>query len=257
MENGWTRYRACDIGKRTLRLHLWYWNLECWLSQANYVFGRHQISENFQDYVVVDDIAFEICLSAECHSPGYLFVAPVKDFETGPSSFRWPDYPLYWSLDASGGKRLSAEAADELGFPALQLNTSIGGKFWDTDIYAGLFRFHHGKGFDPTSDEVARHLGDQLYQVSGKTDCQVGQEDEEGLISVYAEDKQLEPFTSHDEPPPAFGLTMYLQMTLIKQCFWSGMSLIFSCTLVVSMDDRNFCGIPRVFLLQNLCSPPS
>jgi hypothetical protein len=43
------------------------------------------------------------------------------------------------------------------------------------------------------------------------------EEDEEGPISVHTEDKQLEPFTSHDEPPPSSALefTMYLQMTLI------------------------------------------
>ncbi|KAJ7668220.1 hypothetical protein B0H14DRAFT_3073488 [Mycena olivaceomarginata] len=217
MENGWTRYRGCDIGKCTLRLHLWYWNPECWLSQANRVFKHLQISENFQDYVVVDDIAFEIHLTAECHSPGYLFVTPAKDFEAGPSSFRWPDYPVYWSLDSSGGERLSTEEANKLGFPALQFNIRIRGKFWNADVYAGLGQFHHGKGFNPISEEVSLHLGDQLYQVSGETDCPVDQEDEEGPISVHTEDKQLIPFTSHDEPPPSSALefTMYLQMTLI------------------------------------------
>ncbi|KAF8203561.1 hypothetical protein K438DRAFT_1820434 [Mycena galopus ATCC 62051] len=217
MGNGWTRYRACDIGKCTLRLHLWYGNPECWLSQANHVFNRHQISENFQDYAVVDDIAFEIYLAGECHSIGYLFVAPVKDFETGPSSFRWPDYPIFWSLDSSGSERLSTGEATNLGFPALQLNTRIRGKFWDADIYAGLRQFHRGKGFNPISEEVAQHVGDQLYSISRVTDLPVGQEDEEGPISMYAEDKQLEPFASHEEPPPssAFGFIMYLQMTLI------------------------------------------
>ncbi|KAJ7668219.1 hypothetical protein B0H14DRAFT_3073487 [Mycena olivaceomarginata] len=217
MENDWTRYRGCDIGKCTLRLHLWYWNPECWLSQANRIFKHLQISENFQDYVVVDDIAFEIRLAAECHSPGYLFIAPLKDFEAGPSCFRWPDYPVYWSLDSSGGERLSTEEANELGFPALQFNTMIRGKFWNADVYAGLGQFHHGKGFNPISEEVSLHLGDQLYQVSGETDCPVDQEDEEGPISVHTEDKQPKPFTSHDEPPPSSALefTMYLQMTLI------------------------------------------
>ncbi|KAJ7831718.1 hypothetical protein B0H14DRAFT_3143111 [Mycena olivaceomarginata] len=194
MENGWTRYltcavkmicidlsshryRGCDLGKCTLRLHLWYWNPECWLSQANRIFKHLQISENFQDYVVVDDIAFEIRLAAECHSPGYLFIAPVKDFEAGPSSFRWPDYPVYWSLDSSGGERLSTEEANELGFPAPQFNTMIRGKFWNPDVYARLSQFHHGKGFNPISEEVSLYLGDQLYQVSGETDCPVDQDD--------------------------------------------------------------------------------
>jgi hypothetical protein len=123
----------------------------------------------------VNDIAFEIRLAAECHSSGYLFVAPVKDFEAGPSSFRWPDYPVYWSLDPSGGERLSTEEANELGFPALQFNIRIRGKFWNADVYAGLGQFHHGKGFNPISEEVSLHLGDQLYQVSGETDCPVDQ----------------------------------------------------------------------------------
>ncbi|KAJ7755486.1 hypothetical protein B0H16DRAFT_715739 [Mycena metata] len=37
---------------------------------------------------------------------------------------------------------------------------------WDASVYAGLRKFHRAKGFDPDSQDVARHLGYPLYQVS-------------------------------------------------------------------------------------------
>ncbi|KAJ7340678.1 hypothetical protein DFH08DRAFT_243778 [Mycena albidolilacea] len=30
---------------------------------------------------------------------GFLFLCPPEDFEIEPSSFGWPDYSAYWSLD--------------------------------------------------------------------------------------------------------------------------------------------------------------
>ncbi|KAJ7898047.1 hypothetical protein B0H13DRAFT_1484777, partial [Mycena leptocephala] len=96
---------------------------------------------------------------------GYLFLCPAKDFQTGPSSFSWPDFPAYWSLDPAGHGRLSAEEATRLGFPAIQLSMVVEGRYWDTSVYNGLRQFYQGKGFDPDSKDVARHLGQPLYQI--------------------------------------------------------------------------------------------
>ncbi|KAJ7890181.1 hypothetical protein B0H14DRAFT_2278420, partial [Mycena olivaceomarginata] len=96
--------------------------------------------------------------------PGFLFLCPWKDFQTGPSSYRWSDSPAYWSLDPLSVERISTEEATRLGFPSLQLTTRVRGKSSDTNVYAGLRRFHQGKGFDPESQDVARHLGYPLYE---------------------------------------------------------------------------------------------
>jgi hypothetical protein len=42
----------------------------------------------------------------------------------------------------------------------------IRGTSWQTSAYAGLRKFYQGKGFNPNSQDVARHLGEPLYQVT-------------------------------------------------------------------------------------------
>ncbi|KAJ6556139.1 hypothetical protein B0H19DRAFT_947877, partial [Mycena capillaripes] len=99
---------------------------------------------------------------------GYLFVFPTKDLQIGPSSFSWPDYPAYWSLDPAGVTRLSKDEATVLGFPALEMTTTISAYSWDASVYVGLRKFHHAKGFEPYGPEVALHLGHRLYEVFSK-----------------------------------------------------------------------------------------
>jgi hypothetical protein len=40
------------------------------------------------------------------------------------------------------------------------------GHRWDNAVYAGLRKFHQGRGFDPESQEVALYLGMPHYQLS-------------------------------------------------------------------------------------------
>ncbi|KAJ7681959.1 hypothetical protein DFH06DRAFT_1387969, partial [Mycena polygramma] len=96
---------------------------------------------------------------------GFLFLCPPDDFRTGASvSFCWPDCPAYWSLNPMGIGRLSTEEARELGFPELTFSTTICGRYWDASVYAGLRKFHQAKGFDPYSQDLARHLRCPLYR---------------------------------------------------------------------------------------------
>ncbi|KAJ7111706.1 hypothetical protein C8R44DRAFT_563485, partial [Mycena epipterygia] len=71
----------------------------------------------------------------------------------------------YWSLDPSGVERLSTAEAEQHGFPDLELNIWVYGKFWNGIVYSGLRLFHMGKGFDPETQELARHLGYPLFHV--------------------------------------------------------------------------------------------
>lgn len=97
---------------------------------------------------------------------GYLFLCPANGLECGPFSFQWPECPAYWSLDPSGVERLSTQDAENLGFPVIQWTTSITGNSWDAAVYASLRQFHQGKGFNPIGEDVARHLGEPLFQCS-------------------------------------------------------------------------------------------
>ncbi|KAJ7910821.1 hypothetical protein B0H13DRAFT_2484730, partial [Mycena leptocephala] len=169
-----------------------------WLSQANHISNRLGITSNFQDYgasgnilgpissltvytVVMDGIGFGLVVSATSDDPppGYLFLCPPEHFRTGPSSFRWPECPAYWSLDQSGVERLSMEDAARLGFPSISLSTHIQGRCWDDNVYAGLRQFHQAKGFDPDSQDIARHLGEPLYQLSNEIDAPFAHVEEE------------------------------------------------------------------------------
>ncbi|KAJ6526647.1 hypothetical protein B0H19DRAFT_1275501 [Mycena capillaripes] len=182
-QEGWTRINSADIFDCTLILFRLPDRPQAWLSQANYILSRLKITSNFEDYLLVWFIAFEITISASTGQPpaGFLFLCDRNDFPTGPSTFRWPACPAYWSLDPSGVDRLSTEDATELGFPALQLHTRVGAKSWDASVYAGIRQFHQAKGFDPDSQEVALHLGHPLFQLTNEIDVPFAHVDEEDL----------------------------------------------------------------------------
>ncbi|KAJ7256638.1 hypothetical protein C8J57DRAFT_1344025 [Mycena rebaudengoi] len=174
-EDGWTRFNSGDVSDNLINLRL---NLrmeqhsESWLSQANHIFGCLGITSDYADYALVQDASLNVTISEALEPPpqGYLFVCPEKDLQIGPSSFRLPDCPAYWSLDPSGAERLNPEEAAELGFPSIELNTTIFADSWSADVYAGLRQFHRAKGFDPDSQDVAQHLGYSLYQLPRAVD---------------------------------------------------------------------------------------
>ncbi|KAJ6626688.1 hypothetical protein B0H10DRAFT_1759163, partial [Mycena sp. CBHHK59/15] len=97
---------------------------------------------------------------------GYLFLCPLKDLQAANGTqFRHPDLLTYWSLDPLGIQKLSTEEAENLGFPPLELTMDICGISWPETSYSALRQFHQAKGFNPESQDVARHLGYPLYQV--------------------------------------------------------------------------------------------
>jgi hypothetical protein len=124
--------------------------------------------------VLVEHVDFRIKISATMHTPpeGYLFICAPEDFGTGPTSFRWPNSPAYWSLDPSGSELLRSEEATLMGFPSVELTTKVWTKSWDASVYAGLRQFHQAKGFDPDGLEVARFLEQPLYQLSTEMEVQ-------------------------------------------------------------------------------------
>ncbi|KAJ6555539.1 hypothetical protein B0H10DRAFT_1209048 [Mycena sp. CBHHK59/15] len=187
MPDSWIRYNSCDVLEISRAICIerrdFLIGPKFWIGQANHIFSRLQITSNYEDYVFVEDIFFLLesirrrrtrrTRSGRRDNPreleGYLFLCPEKDLQTG-SSFRWPDCPAYWSLDPSGAERLSTEDAKYLGFPTINLRTLVNGRSWDASVYAGLRRFDQAKGFDPDSQDLARHLGHPLYQLSSELD---------------------------------------------------------------------------------------
>ncbi|KAJ7767293.1 hypothetical protein B0H16DRAFT_1521575 [Mycena metata] len=196
MENGWTRTNS-DFLFCTFWLPMKYSPSDTWLSQANRVFARLNITSNFEDHVVAENIHFTIETQPTATTPplGYLFLCPVKDLQIGSSAFKWPACPAYWSLDPSGLERLSTEEATRLGFPSIHLTTMVVGYSWDARVYAGLRRFHRSKGFEPDTQAVARHLGCPLYQLRSEANSEFGRDDPplQPWLQVDAEDSPVEP----------------------------------------------------------------
>ncbi|KAJ6566384.1 hypothetical protein B0H19DRAFT_709739, partial [Mycena capillaripes] len=192
-EGGWTRLRTSDVfdSTLTLRCSMDFLDHESWLTQANHIFSRLHMTSNFKDCVLLDQVYFKVKILPTTDEPptGFLFLCPEKDFQIGPSSFCWPDLPAYWSLDPSGVERLSAEEATDFGFPALELTTEISGSSWDNSVYAGIREFQRAKGFDPESQDVARHLGCPLFYPCNEMDAPFAHVDEEEEYSSSENDE--------------------------------------------------------------------
>ncbi|KAJ7509110.1 hypothetical protein B0H11DRAFT_1363078 [Mycena galericulata] len=142
---------------------------QCWLSQANYIFHQCSISADYEEYSVVSSIRYKLTLSptSQIYPVGFLFLSPLDHFKSEDGAFiKQPESPAYWSLEPSGRERLCAEEASALGFPAFELECTVLLRSWDERVYAGLSQFHADKGFDPYSQDIARHLGCPLYEVS-------------------------------------------------------------------------------------------
>ncbi|KAF7337198.1 hypothetical protein MSAN_02272100 [Mycena sanguinolenta] len=170
LPNSWIRYDARQAHNPDLRI----WvrsgdSADSWLSRANYIFSQLQTTSDFEDYVLLMGVDFRLrCLPNPHNSrvpEGYLFVCPAENLRIDEHSFKWPDCAAYWSLDSSGDVRLASEEAKTLGFPILHIETSVNGYSWDESVYEGIRRFHAGKGFDPDSQEVAKHLDHLLFEL--------------------------------------------------------------------------------------------
>ncbi|KAJ6462845.1 hypothetical protein C8R45DRAFT_1220383 [Mycena sanguinolenta] len=212
MPDGWTRFQSGDVFNNALPISFSIYrpsDWDTWLSQANHIFRHLHIMSDFEEYVFVYGIHFYLNFLRTTRDPpeGFLFLCPRQDFETGPSSFCWPACPAYWSLDPSGVDRLSLEDTTRLGLPSFELTAKAYGSSWDPSVYEGLRQFHQAKGFDPYSQDVTRHLGRPLYQLSPQTDAHFGYvysegEDFDADIDSDCNSACAEAYESESEYPP-------------------------------------------------------
>ncbi|KAJ7716407.1 hypothetical protein B0H14DRAFT_3012889 [Mycena olivaceomarginata] len=171
MNNGWTRIDSSAAHNSNISLTLTSrYEIGCWLSQANYVFSQASITENHEDYCLVDTVEYSVTLEFlpldKIIPEGYLFLCPLANLQSEHGTFVQPTKShTYWSLDPDGSERLSPEEASAHGFPSVNLNWGIFYKSLDEFAYTGLDEFHTGKGFNPNSQDIARHLGYPLYEL--------------------------------------------------------------------------------------------
>ncbi|KAK7035651.1 hypothetical protein R3P38DRAFT_602831 [Favolaschia claudopus] len=204
-ESGWDRFDIYEIqGNTEVFVYLTRdKDPNLWLSQANHIFNCLGVFSDAENYARLNEIWFRVKLhpqsaprQADWRSlKGFLFLCPAESFHVGPASFKCPECFGYWSLDPSGVDRLSAEEAFELGFPTISISMGGEGQYWTDSVYAGLRQFHQGKGFDPNSQELARHLGVPLYEVC--SDYQENANVDEELLS-----SDTEQLVDEDKPGP-------------------------------------------------------
>ncbi|KAJ7509633.1 hypothetical protein B0H11DRAFT_1960453 [Mycena galericulata] len=169
MQNGWTRFQCSEFSgiavSRNFRASEH--DMHVLFSQAGHILSSLNITSNYEEYRWTQALYFHLPLKK--HLPdGYLFLCPSNDLKTpGDGFFQITDCQAYWSLEASGIQKLSAEEAVSLGFPAPVLQVQLISENLGEYEYGTLRKFHQAKGFDPDSQDVARHLGYPLYQICG------------------------------------------------------------------------------------------
>ncbi|KAJ7899829.1 hypothetical protein B0H13DRAFT_2029329, partial [Mycena leptocephala] len=170
MKNGWTRFDYFNVmttGMASREIH-WPYAANSWLPQANYILNGLGINSDYDNYRIIYGIDYWLSFSNMADmSPknGYLFLCPLVHLRSlDGTRLAPPSVAAYWSMDPTGVKRLSHWKATMLGFPALAFKMKIWTRSWDESVYAGLRQFHRGKGFDPDTQDVARHMGVPLYE---------------------------------------------------------------------------------------------
>ncbi|KAJ6573598.1 hypothetical protein B0H10DRAFT_2105007 [Mycena sp. CBHHK59/15] len=169
-ESGWSCIASWSLdGSLSRIINATPFDKAVWLAQANHIFSALQITSNHKDYCIMEGIQYSIHVSGTLDGIpwGYLFLCPLEDLQTADGTqFQHPDLLAFWSLNPLGIEKLSTEEAENLGFPSLELTMEVHGISWSETIYSALRQFHQAKGFDPESQDVARHLGYLLYHIS-------------------------------------------------------------------------------------------
>ncbi|KAJ6576892.1 hypothetical protein DFH09DRAFT_1077846 [Mycena vulgaris] len=184
------------------------------LAQANHVFWGLDIIPNNDDYWAST-------------LPGYLFLCPLEDLRSGPdisTGVQMPECPAHWSLDPSCAERLSADETEQLGFLPIHIFMLVHGVCWDHEIYDGLDQFHHGKGLDPWTHDVARHLGYPLFRFTSKLDARSSNVDTDDNSFV---DEEFSASNSNEVemPTPSWRWQIIMSMQLALILFLAASSL--------------------------------
>ncbi|KAK7063360.1 hypothetical protein R3P38DRAFT_2818279 [Favolaschia claudopus] len=101
----------------------------------------------------------------------FLFLPPSRGFFT-PNLTRccFTTEEHYWSFDPSGNDRLSPNEALNLGLPQASLEILVSQIYVDETLFKDLHTFHTMKGFNPDSQEIAKHLGLPLFYFGDEGD---------------------------------------------------------------------------------------
>ncbi|KAK7057866.1 hypothetical protein R3P38DRAFT_2760029 [Favolaschia claudopus] len=139
--------------------------------QTSYIFSRQKYCSLSDFNCIINDVRITFSPEPPPHQtilpdPAFLFLPPTKDcISSDGMRLQYPDRAPYWSLHPSGNPRLSPEQAAILCLPPVNIEISMFVHFYSAQFYAAAAEFYRRKGFDPTSQDVARELGEPLYHL--------------------------------------------------------------------------------------------
>ncbi|KAK6984914.1 hypothetical protein R3P38DRAFT_3230938 [Favolaschia claudopus] len=103
-------------------------------------------------------------------SDAVLFLPPISMFFTPDrSSIRYPTEQPFW-FDPLGMEPLSAAQAKVLGLPEVEITIIVESQYLDQSGLEAVREFYRAKGFDPDSQDLAKHLENPLYYFGNEGD---------------------------------------------------------------------------------------
>ncbi|KAJ7064450.1 hypothetical protein C8F01DRAFT_768315 [Mycena amicta] len=165
LQNGWVRYSIgpenagqtveLSIPRRSTTIN------SIWLSQAGHIFNSLNMRDKFDSYFLAHGWP-EVEFTVPDNAPhGYLFFSPTGSRRLLPKK----PFQNFWSLDPQGREQLSWKEARKRGFPKLMIFNDFSTFQWDASVYEEIRAMHIAKGFNPDSQDVARHLGYPLFEL--------------------------------------------------------------------------------------------
>ncbi|KAK7057839.1 hypothetical protein R3P38DRAFT_1187942 [Favolaschia claudopus] len=178
MESGWIRAkipRYTGTGKvKSIQTHLRvdiFCASKLFASQAVYIFNHTKDYSPSNFYFMVNFISIEYALMptrkrTRLRGRVSLFLPPAKYFlSPDGTQLQFSNQPPYWSFQHSGNSPLSPEEAAIFGLPSVETKIRMAGIYYSPQFYESIAQFHRHKGFDATSQDVARKMGYQLFHL--------------------------------------------------------------------------------------------
>ncbi|KAK6966768.1 hypothetical protein R3P38DRAFT_3152229 [Favolaschia claudopus] len=153
-----------------ISLCAWSTQKEAWLSQADHVLSQLGLDFGVCSVVTGVNVHARIHPSKPSISEAILFIPPRSAFLTPDGTrLQYPAEQPYW-FDTWHQESLSADKAERLGLPVIELSIDFESVYLDKSTLELIRAFHQGKGFDPDSQNIAKHLGHPLYYFGNEGD---------------------------------------------------------------------------------------
>ncbi|KAK1219116.1 hypothetical protein PQX77_018175 [Marasmius sp. AFHP31] len=179
LENGWTRFRLDGDGWLALRLNESIDVRKAWLLQASSIFHARGVSldNDLKDFYLIYleallngtvDVSPSKCQLRRQQPIFFFLYPPPPNLPNGETSSLH-----HWSFHEDGHSHISPELCFHLGLPVEldYYSPSCYSCSWPATTYKYFHQYQIARGFDPTTADLARHLGyDNIFQPLGDSD---------------------------------------------------------------------------------------